>query len=347
MPTSPTLSAASISGRMANGPRRMFCAVALALLGSAAMVCADAAEPGWPTKAVTLVVPYAAGGNVDAMARWIAPELSRRLGQPVVIDNLAGAGGVIGTDKVVRARPDGHTLLLSVESTIVIARMVTPSTVRYDGLADLAPVTLLGTQPLVLAGRPDLAAQTAAALYRDIQQHPGRYSYASSGVGTSLHLGGEMLKQLGQVDMVHVPYRVGTQIVTDLAGRQLDLAVLPLSMVMQQARAGQLRVFGVLEDEPSPAMLEVPPLGAGVPAWRDARVAVWQGVFAPRGTPPEIVARLDAALREVLAQPAVRRLFEENGVTPAALTPAAFARFLQAEQDKFSAVVTRGGIRAE
>jgi len=326
---------------------RTVCATTLALFAALVAPAASAAELSWPNQPVTLVVPYAAGGNVDAMARWVAPELSRRLGQPVVIDNVAGAGGVIGTEKVVRARPDGYTLLLSVESTILIARMVTPSTVRYDGLRDLTPVTLLGTQPLVLAGKPELAVRTAAELFQDIRQHPGKYSYASSGVGTSLHLGGEMMKQLGQVDIVHVPYRVGTQILTDLGGNQLDLAVLPLSMVMQQARAGKLRVFGVLDDKPSPAMPEVPALGENVPAWKDARVSVWQGVFAPRGTPPEVIARLDAALREVLAQPALRKTFDDGGVTPSGLGPAPFAAFLKAEQDKFSTIVKRGGIKAE
>ncbi|HVR52124.1 MAG TPA: tripartite tricarboxylate transporter substrate binding protein [Pseudorhodoferax sp.] len=333
--------------------RRVLHATTLALLAAVAVPMAElanaanAADPAWPSQPVTLVVPYAAGGNVDAMARWVVPELSRRLGQPVVIDNVAGAGGVIGTDKVVRAKPDGYTLLLSVESTIVIARMVTPSTVRYDGLRDLVPVTLLGTQPLVLVGKTDQPARTAAELYQDMQKHPGKYSYASSGVGTSLHLGGEMLRQLGRVELVHVPYRVGTQIVTDLGGNQLDLAVLPLSMVMEQARAGRLRVFGVLDDKPSPAMPQVPALGADVPAWKDALVAVWQGVFVPRGTPPQVIARLDTALREVLAQPGLRKSFEDSGVTPVGMGPAAFATFLKAEQQKFGTVVTRGGIKAE
>ncbi|WP_208512095.1 tripartite tricarboxylate transporter substrate-binding protein [Variovorax paradoxus] len=318
----------------------------LAALAFAACATTALAEPAWPARPITLIVPYGAGGNVDVMARWIAPELATRLGQPVVIENVSGAGGVIGTEKAVRARPDGYTLLLSVESTVVIAKMVTPSTVRYDGLADLVPVTLLGAQPLALVGKPALQPKTSEALYADLKAAPGKYSYASSGVGTSLHLGGELLKQRGGVDMVHVPYRTGVQIVSDLSGNQLDLAVLPLSMVIQQARAGKLRVYGVMAESASAAMPEAPPL-ASVPAWRGADVSVWQGIFAPKGTPPQIVSQLHAALAQVLANPGVRRNFEEGGVTPLGAGPKEFAAFLQGEDAKFGAIVAKGNIKAE
>ncbi len=324
--------------------RQLLAALTFAALASTALP--GMAEGAWPARAITLIVPYAAGGNVDVMARWIGPELSARLGQPVIIENVSGAGGVIGTEKAVRARPDGYTLLLSVESTIVIAKMVTPSTVRYDGLADLVPVTLLGSQPLALVGKPAMPSKTAQALYAELKSAPGKYSYASSGVGTSLHLGGELLKQQGGVDVVHVPYRTGTQIVNDLSGNQLDLAVLPLSMVMQQARAGKLRVYGVMSQAPSTAMPEALPL-ASVPAWRGADVSVWQGVFVPKGTPPQIVEQLNVALGQVLTNPGVRKNFEDGGVTPIGAGPKEFAAFLRQEETKFGAIVTKGNIKAE
>ncbi|RZS30966.1 Bug family tripartite tricarboxylate transporter substrate binding protein [Corticibacter populi] len=305
-----------------------------------------AAAP-WPTRPVTLIVPYAAGGNVDVMARWIAPELARRLGQPVVIENISGAGGVIGTQKAVRATADGHTLLLSVESAILIAKMVTPATVPYDGQQDLAPVTLLGSQPLALAGKPALSHLTAGELHADLQAHPGQYSYATTGVGTSLHLAGELLKQSGQIDMVHAPYRMGTQVLTDLAGNQIELAVLPLSMLIEQARAGKLQVFGVLDDKPSPAMPEVAPLGATVPAWQGANARVWTGVFAPRGTPAERIERLDAALQDILTLEDVRQNFAATGVDPEGLGPAAFSAYLAEQAKTYEGIITRGHIRAE
>lgn len=312
---------------------------------AAAFGHAGAHAQAWPARPITLIVPYAAGGNVDVMARWVAPELAARLGQPVVIENAVGAGGIIGTDKAARAKPDGYTLLLSVESTIVIARMVTPSTVKYDGLKDFEPVTLLGSQPLVLVGKPDLKAGDAKALYADMKASPGKYSYATSGVGTSLHLGGELLKQQGQVSMVHIPYRAGTQIVTDLAGNQVDLAVLPLSMVMQQVQAGKIKAYGVLGDV-SPAMPGIPSITA-VGAWKGADVRVWQGVFAPTGTDPAIIARLNTELLEVLKSPDLQKKFTDSGVTRMGLGPKEFAAFLRQESARFGEVVTRGKITAE
>jgi len=305
------------------------------------------ASGAWPTRPITLVVPYAAGGNVDTIARWIAPELSNRLGQSVVISNLSGAGGVIGTERVVRAKPDGYTLLFSVESTIVIARMVTPATVKYNGLTDLQPVTLLSAEPLTLVGKPEFAARNAAELFDLIQQNPGRYNYASSGVGTSLHLGGELLNQLADVSMTHVPYRVGPQIVTELLGNQIDLAVLPLSMVKQQTQDSPMRIYGVMSPNPSPALPGVPPLGEQVPAWKDAHVTVWQGIFAPVGTPAPIVARLNHELGEILRMPDLQKKFEDAGLTRMGMGPVEFAAFLRAEEAKFAQVVEQGRIQIE
>ena len=319
----------------------------LAAFAAGAVACAaNATAESWPSRPVTLIVPYSAGGNVDVMARWVAPELSKRLGQPVVIDNVVGAGGVIGTDKAIRAKPDGYTLLLSVESSVVIAKMVTPLTVKYNGLKDLEPVTLLGSQPLVLVGKPELAPQSAAELFAHIKASPGKYSYATSGVGTSLHLGGELLKQQGGVSVVHVPYRVGPQIVTDLAGNQIDLAVLPLSMVMQQVQAGKIKAYGVMAESASPAMPGIPPL-TRVPAWKGADVSVWQGIFAPVATDKAIIARLNQELGEVLRSPDMQKKFEEAGITKLGLGPKEFAAFLKSEEAKFSAIVARGQIRAD
>ncbi len=274
----------------------------LAAFAAGAVACAaNATAESWPSKPVTLIVPYSAGGNVDVMARWVAPELSRRLGQPVVIDNVVGAGGVIGTDKAIRAKPDGYTLLLSVESSVVIAKMVTPQTVKYNGLKDLEPVTLLGSQPLVLVGKPELAPQTAAELFAHIKASPGN---------------------------------------------QIDLAVLPLSMVMQQVQAGKIKAYGVMAETASPAMPGIPPL-TRVPAWKGADVSVWQGVFALVATDKAIIARLNQELREVLRSPDMQKKFEEAGITKLGLGPKEFAAFLKSEEAKFSAIVARGQIRAD
>ncbi|MDQ0587993.1 Bug family tripartite tricarboxylate transporter substrate binding protein [Variovorax paradoxus] len=305
----------------------------------------SALAQSWPTRPITLIVPYAAGGNVDLMARWVAPELAKNLGQPVIVDNAIGAGGVIGTEKAVRSKPDGHTFLLSVESSIVIARLVTPSTVKYNGLEDLMPVTLLGSMPLVLVGKPELGPKSAIELFKDMKANPGKYSYATSGVGTSLHLGGELLKQQGGVSMVHVPYRVGAQIMSDLAGNQIDLAVIPLPSVMQQIQAGKIKGYGVLG--PSTPFLPSTPSLMDIPQWKRADVPVWQGIFAPLGTDTAIIAKLDTELRKILATPEMQKKFDDGGVTRVGLGPKEFAAFLKGESAKFTQVVTRANIRAE
>lgn len=300
----------------------------------------------WPTKPVSLIVPYAAGGNVDAVARWIEGDLGRRLGQPIVIENIAGAGGVIGTDRAARAKPDGYTLLLSVESTIIAAKLVSPGIVKYDGLKDFQPITLLGTSPLVLVGRPGLKPDTLAELLPLLRSQPGKFTYATSGIGTSLHIAGEMINLRGGVKMTHVPYRVGAQIVTELMGNVVDLAVLPVPLVAEQVKAGKIKAYGITEKERSPALPSVPSLSENG-ALEGVDLSVWFGVFAPAGTDPAIVARVNREMGEVLKQPEVREKFATFGLRPAGLGPDAFARFLAQESEKFTEVVRAANIKAE
>jgi tripartite-type tricarboxylate transporter receptor subunit TctC len=323
-------------------------------LVQAAIVCAFAAtvtlpasaQPSYPSKPITLIVPYAAGGNVDAVARWVAPELGKRLGQQVVIENVAGAGGIIGTDRAARAPADGHTLLLSVESTIVIAKMVSPSAVKYDGLKDFAPVTLLSNAPLVLVGKPTLAANNLDELLKLMAREPGRLNYATSGIGTSLHVAGEMFNQIGGVQMNHVPYKVGAQIVTDLMGNQIDLAMLPIPLTSEQVKTGRVKAFGVTEGTRSPALPDVPSM-AEHPRLKGVDVTVWFGIFAPAKTDPAIVAKLHRETAEVLKDEGLRQKFGVIGMRTLGLGPEAFARFLEGEQAKFSEIVRLRNIRAE
>lgn len=321
-------------------PTRML--VALCLAGASALAAAQT----WPTKPITLIVPYAAGGNVDAVARWIAPELGKRLGQTIIIDNVAGAGGIIGTDKAARAVADGHTLLLSVESTIVIAKLVSPSVVKYDGLADFAPITLLSSAPLVLVGKPSLPAANLDELLKAMRAQPGKLNYATSGVGTSLHVAGEMINQRGKVSMTHVPYKVGAQIVTDLMGNQIDLAVLPIPLAAEQIKSGKLKAYGVTEPQRSPALPDVPSMDE-IPALKGVDVTVWFGVFAPVKTDSAITTRLNNELTDVLKDADIRQKFANFGMRTLALGPVEFAKFLRAEQTKFAAIVKAADIKAE
>jgi len=313
---------------------------------TASLTPAGSAAQTYPSKPITVIVPYAAGGNVDAVARWVAPELGRRLGQTIVIENVAGAGGVIGTDRASRATPDGHTLLFSVESTIVIARMVSPSVVKYDGLKDFAPVTLVSSAPLVLVGRPGLPAQSLADLIRVLREQPGKLNYATSGIGTSLHVAGEMFNQIARVSMVHVPYKVGAQIVSDLMGNQIDLAMLPIPLAGEQIKAGKVRGFAVTSPERSPSLPNVPST-AEHPDTRGVDVTVWFGFFAPARTDGAIIARLHRELDVVLRDQGLRDKFAVMGMRTLALGPAEFGAFLQGEDRKFGEIVRARNIRVE
>src|SRR5450755_1482742 len=195
-----------------------------AALGAASLAHAQSA---WPAaKPITLIVPFGAGGSVDATARLLGQKLGERLKQSVVVENVTGAGGVIGVAKAVQAAPDGYTLVLGADSPVAIARLVTPAAVKYDALKDLAPIGLVTTAPMVIVARPGLAANSLAEVIELARAQPGKLSYGTSGIGTVLQLAMETLKEQAKVDIVHVPYRGGAQIVSDVIGNQLDLAVL-------------------------------------------------------------------------------------------------------------------------
>ncbi|MBI3513761.1 MAG: tripartite tricarboxylate transporter substrate binding protein [Proteobacteria bacterium] len=319
--------------------------VALVVLGLLSVIQPAAAQT-YPARHIALIVPYASGGSVDAVARMVAQRLGERLGQSVIIDNVAGAGGVIGTQKAANAAPTGYTLLLSVESTMAIAKLVSPSIVHYDSQKDFVPITLIGTSPLVLVGKNSLPAANIVELMTLLRAEPGKLSYASSGVGTSLHVAGEMINQQGRVSMTHVPYKVGAQIVTDLVGNHVDLALLPLVMALQNVRTGNIKAFGVTEPTRSPAAPEIPSL-TDYPDLKGVDMTVWFGTFAPAKTDPAIVARLHDATVASLQEPELKAKLGEMGLRIVGSGPTEFAAFLAAEIAKFTAVVRAADIKAE
>lgn len=323
---------------------RMFARFAVIL----AFVSASSQAPAqnYPSRPITLIVPYAAGGSVDAVGRIVSDRLAARLGGTIVVENVVGAGGAIGTVRAARAAPDGYTLLFSVESSIVIQKLVSPSLVPIDPLKDFQPVSMVGSSPLILLGRKDLPANNIAELMKLLKDNPGKYNYASSGVGTSLHLAGEMINSVGKVNMVHVPYKTGAQIPTDLMGNNIDLAVLPLVLAMENVKAGNIKAYGITEPERTPLAQDVPSLSE-YPELRGVIVTVWYGLFAPAKTDPAIVAKLHEALVAVVKEPAVvQRLLAAN-TRPVGNSPKEFADFLAAENEKFSALVKATGIKAE
>ena len=303
------------------------------------------AQP-YPNRPITVIVPFAAGGSVDATARFVLPKLAERLKQPVVVENVPGAAGTIGTQRTVRAPRDGYTLLFAVASPITIAKLVSPSTVQYDALRDLTPIAMVGTSPFVLVGKPDLPVNTTAELIRLLRSQPGKLSYGTDGVGTSLHLAAELIKQRGGVDMAHVPYKLGPQILTDVVGNQIDLAVLPLVLVYQPMKNAKLKAFGVTSRQRWPTAPEIPSL-AETAELKDIDLVSWYGLFAPAGTDAAIVERLTREMEAVLEDPDIVKRMGDLALVPAKMTPAQFGAHLRKEREEFAAVVAKGNIKAE
>jgi tripartite-type tricarboxylate transporter receptor subunit TctC len=306
---------------------------------------ASAHAEDYPAKPITLIVGYPAGGSVDLIARVTAPELSKRLGQPVIIENLGGGGGTIGAARAVKAAPDGYTLLVGSGSEISIAKLTNPS-VRYDGQRDLAPISLVGTIPMVLVGSPTLAANNTDELVALVKTQPGKFNFASSGIGTPLHLAGEYINSQGKIDMTHVPYKGAGQMATDLMGGQIELSVFVLSSAMSHIKSGKVKAFGVTEANRSAAAPDIPALNESK-SLDGIDMGVWFGLFAPAKTPDGIQSRLHKELMEVLKEPAVRAKLAESGVRIIGNTPSEFAAFIKAETDKYRSIVTQAGIKTE
>ena len=320
---------------------------AAAALGAMATIAAAQTPPAWPAaKPITVVVPFPAGGAVDFAARLVATKLAERLGQAVVIDNVAGAAGVLGTTKAVRAVADGYTLLVAPDSAIVIAPLVTPDIVKYDALKDLIPVGLINITPLMLVARPGLPVNNFAELVRYARANPGKLNYASPGVGNLLHVAMESIRQQARIDMVHVPYKAAPQIVSDLIGNQIDLALLVPSTGLVHIKAGKIKALGVTVEERLAASPDVPALSE-TPDLKGFHVTSSIGLFAPAKTPAAIVERLNRELNDLLAAPDVRKTFEDQAAAVGKGSSAEFAEFLRKELVRNAAVVKAANIKAE
>jgi tripartite-type tricarboxylate transporter receptor subunit TctC len=292
---------------------------------------------GFPTRPITLVVGYTPGGSVDLAARSIAPELSRRLGQPVTVENVAGAGGQLGTQKVINANPDGYTLLLGTSAEVAVARHVSAA-VKYDALRDLACLGLIGTQPIVLVGNAQVPYNTTAELIAGLKSKPGKLSYGSAGNGSLPHLAGELLKQETQTFVVHIPYRGAVPMIADLLGNQIDLGMLLLSSALPQVKAGKLKAYGVSEPRRAPQLPNVPSLSEtkGLGA---IDLAVFFGVFAPVKTPAPIRDRIASELASILKAPEFQTRMTDAGFTMRALEPEAATKYIEAQAATYLRVV--------
>ncbi len=300
----------------------------------------------YPARPVTVIVPFAAGGGVDATARLILPKVAEILKQPIVIDNVAGAAGTIGTDKAAKARPDGYTLLFAVASPLNVAPLVAPAAVRYDTFKDFTPLATVAVGPFVLIGRTTLPAANTAELVRLIRAQPGKLNFGTDGVGTSLHITAETIRQRAGLAMVHVPYKSGPQVLTDVAGGQVDLAVLPLTLAMPFIREGKVRAYGVTSAKRWPGLPDVPAL-AETPELKGLDIESWLGLLAPANLPPQVTTTLVAALEQAMKDPEIARKLAEIANRPSVITGPQFADYLARERKQVQEVVTRANIKAE
>lgn len=319
-----------------------FC-TALALPGLAA------AQTAWPAKPVRIVVPFAPGGTTDILARVLAPELSKALGQPFVVDNRAGAGGNIGAEIVAKSPADGHTLLMGTVGTHGINKSLY-SRLPYDPQKDFAPITLVAGVPNVMVMNTkraqELGIASVADFVRYAKANPGRLNMASSGNGTSIHLAGELFKSRNGIFMTHIPYRGSGPAMKDMIGGQMDVMFDNLPSALPHIQSGSLKAFAVTSAVRSAAVPELPTVAeaGSLPGFE---ASSWFGLLAPAGTPADIVNRLQQETAKALALPAVKERLLAQGAIPGGQSPAEFARQIDSELVKWAAVVKASGARVD
>jgi tripartite-type tricarboxylate transporter receptor subunit TctC len=310
-----------------------------------------AAQSTWPSKPVRIVVPFAAGGTTDILARALAPELQKAFGQPFVIDNKPGAGGNNGAAEVAKAAPDGYTLLMGTVGTHAINAALYPK-MPFDHVKDFQPVTLVAGVPNVLVLNPASAQRygvnSVADLAKAAKANPGRMNMASSGNGTSIHLAGELFKTMTGTFMVHFPYRGSGPALIDLIGGNMDLMFDNLPSAMPHIKSGRLKALAVTSATRSAAMPELPTVAeAGGPMLKGYEASSWFGLLAPAGTPMDIVNRVQQETAKALASPGLKERLAAQGAIPSGNTPAEFAKLIAQETAKWAGVVKASGAKVD
>jgi tripartite-type tricarboxylate transporter receptor subunit TctC len=327
--------------------RAVLAGIALSALALAALPAA--AQSGWPSKPVRIVVPFAAGGTTDILARAIAPELSRAFGQQFIVDNRGGAGGNVGADIVAKSPADGYTLLMGTVGTHGINRALYEK-LPFDPIKDFAPITLVAGVPNVMVMQTEKARSmginNVADFIKYAKAHPGKLNMASSGNGTSIHLAGELFKSMSGTYMVHFPYRGSGPALLDMVGGTMDVMFDNLPSSMPQIKAGKLKALAVTSKQRSAALPDVPTVeeAAGLKGF-DA--TSWFGLLAPAGTPADIVNRIQQETAKALNTPAIKEKLLAQGAIPSGNTPAEFARHIDAEHRKWAQVVKASGAKVD
>jgi len=311
---------------------------ALALLSATAF-----AQAGYPSRTITIVVPYPAGGSNDTFARQIAKELGDELKQPVIIDNRPGASGNTGTGQVGKAAPDGYTLV-AVSSSMTTNAAIQPK-LPYDPIKSFAPVAMFARGPFIVAVNNEFPARTPAELIAAIKAKPGQYNYASSGTGSVNQFGTELLKSLVPgMAITHIPYKGMGPAVTDLVGNQTQLLISSGPSLLPMVRSGKLRAIGITSARPSPIAPDLTPIATAVPGYD---FELWWGLLAPAGTPPEIVDKLNATVNKILAKPALAGNFLKEGAIATPLSVPGFTALIAADVERWKKLAQQQNITAE
>jgi tripartite-type tricarboxylate transporter receptor subunit TctC len=317
--------------------------LALEFLAAATLLAPLSALAQYPTQPIKMVVGFTAGGTTDVIGRLISNELQEAFGKPVIVDNRPGASGTIGTGVVAKSRPDGYTLVM-VSSTHGTARALY-SMLPYDTDKDLVPVSLIATTPYVLVVHPTMQATNFRELISLLKQNPGKFEYASSSPGTSQHLSGEMLQRQMGVSILHVPYKGTGQLMPDLLAGRVPMMFENVAVMTPYIKKGAMRPIAVTSAKRTPLLPDVPTvIESGVPGFE---VLGWFGVFAPAGTPPDVIKRLNVEINKIIAKPAVVQRFAELGAEPLGGTPEHLGAFLKAEEDKWGRLIRESGIKLQ
>ncbi|WP_454851486.1 Bug family tripartite tricarboxylate transporter substrate binding protein [Rhizobium binxianense] len=323
--------------------RRSALALGLGLFATAAVSPAAVAQ-GFPDRPITMVVPFAAGGSTDVVARIIAQKMSEDLGQQVIVQNVAGAGGNLGADNVARADPDGYTILMGTVATHALNPLILKST-PYDPEKDFSPVSLLVVVPNVLVVNPELPAKNVQELVALLKAEPDKYSYASSGNGTPLHLSGELFKSMAGVSMQHIPYKGAGPALNDVIGNQVPIMFDNLPSSSSHIKAGTLRALAVTTAKRAPSFPDLPTVAeSGIPGYE---TYTWNALFAPANTPNDVVMRLNASANKALTDPAVIERMKEFSATIVGSTPEELGAHVKAELAKWGPVVKGANIQME
>nr|WP_236598271.1 tripartite tricarboxylate transporter substrate binding protein [Alicycliphilus denitrificans] len=297
---------------------------------------------GYPSRVIRVVVPFTPGGGTDVVGRALMEALSRELGQAIIVDNKPGGGTVIGSDLVAKAPADGYTLLLTT-SALAINDSLVPK-LPYKTARDITEVGLICTGPNVFVVRPDSPYRSVADLIQAAKARPGRLTYGSSGNGSSVHLAAELFKLMAQVDITHVPYRGAGPAYTDLMGGQIDFVVGTAGGVAKLVEAGKMRAIAVTSEKRTAAYKDIPTVAETLPGYA---ADVWYGIFAPAGTPPDVIAKLNAALAKAANAPAYKQRLGNEGLTVAVNSPAEMTRFMRAEEARWRKVVVEGKVSVD